>query len=448
MAILIYNIITIASIPFLLPFFLYRLLFDSSYRKGTGNRLGVLPEEIKNGVDDGNRRYWFHAVSVGEVMAAAPLVKIFKDRHPASIIIFSTVTDTGNRTARGQIPEIDHLIYFPFDLFWIVRRVVMAMRPRLFIFFETEIWPNLLLHLKSEGIPSVMINGRISDRSFGRYKLVRKALKGVLGSVALFLMQTEKDREKIVALGANPYKVFNTGNTKYDRALELIMREKGCGLTRADLNIPDGSVVLVAGSTHQGEEEILIDVFQRILAGYPDAVMIIAPRHLDRLGKIEALMAGSGLSYMKRSCFGEAQQGQVKIIPPHPSLVKGGREDFQVIILDTIGELSDLYKISTIAFVGGSLVPVGGHNILEPAAHGRPVIFGPYMDNFHEIATLIAGRGGAVQAQDRDDLYMKIDKLLSDRDSLERTGREAKRFVMENSGATEKNMKLIERYIN
>jgi 3-deoxy-D-manno-octulosonic-acid transferase len=432
MAILIYNIITIASIPFLLPFFLYRVLFDPSYRKGTGNRLGVLPEEIKNGVDDGIRRYWFHAVSVGEVMAAAPLVKIFKDRHPASIIIFSTVTDTGNRTARGQIPEIDHLIYFPFDLFWIVRRVVMAMRPRLFIFFETEIWPNLLLHLKSEGIPSVMINGRISDRSFGRYKLVRKALKGVLGSVALFLMQTEKDREKIVALGANPYKVFNTGNTKYDRALELIMREKGCGLTRADLNIPDGSVVLVAGSTHQGEEEILIDVFRRILAGYPDAVMIIAPRHLDRLGKIEALIASSGHTFFRRSKPGEGLEA------------KGGT----IIILDTIGELSNLYKISTIAFVGGSLVPVGGHNILEPAAHGRPVIFGPYMDNFHEIATLIAGRGGAVQAQDRDDLYIKIDKLLSDRDSLERTGREAKRFVMENSGATEKSMKLIERYIN
>ncbi len=303
------------------------------------------------------------------------------------------------------------------------------------------------MNLKSEGIPSVMVNGRISDRSFGRYKLVRQALKGVFGSVALFLMQTEKDREKIVVLGANPYKVFNTGNTKYDRALELIMREKGCGLTRADMNIPEGSVVLVAGSTHQGEEEMLIDVFQRILAGYPDTVMIIAPRHLDRLNRIEALIASSGLSYMKRSCFGETQ-GQMKIIPPHPSLVKGGREDFQVIILDTIGELFGLYKISTIAFVGGSLVPVGGHNILEPAVHGRPVIFGPYMDNFHEIATLITGRGGAVQAQDRDDLYIKIDKLLSDRDSLERMGVEAKRFVMENSGATEKNMKLIERYIN
>lgn len=432
MAILIYNIIIIASIPFLLPFFLYRVLFDPSYRKGTGNRLGILPEEIKNGVDDGNRRFWFHAVSVGEVMAAAPLVKIFKVRYPDSIIIFSTVTDTGNRTARAQIPDADHFIYFPFDFFWIVKRVVKAMRPRLFIFFETEIWPNLLLYLKSEGIPSMMVNGRISDRSFGRYKLVRQALKGVFGSVSLFLMQTKKDMEKIVVLGANPYKVFNTGNTKYDRALELIMREKGRGLTRADMNIPGGSVVLVAGSTHQGEEEILIDVFHRLLAGHPDAVMIIAPRHLDRLSKIESLIASSGHTFFRRSKPGEGVEA------------KGGT----IIILDTIGELSDLYKISTIAFVGGSFVPVGGHNILEPAAHGRPVIFGPYMDNFHEIATLIAGRGGAVQAQDRDDLYMKIDKLLSDRDSLERMGVEAKRFVMENSGATEKSMKLIERYIN
>ncbi len=431
MAILTYNIIIIASIPFLLPFFLYRVLFDPSYRKGTGNRLGILPEEIKNGVDAG-RRYWFHAVSVGEVMAAAPLVKIFKVRYPDSIIIFSTVTDTGNRTARAQIPDADHFIYFPFDFFWIVKRVVKAMRPRLFIFFETEIWPNLLLYLKSEGIPSMMVNGRISDRSFGRYKLVRQALKVVFGSVSLFLMQTEKDREKIVVLGANPYKVFNTGNTKYDRALELIMREKGRGLTRADMNIPGGSVVLVAGSTHQGEEEILIDVFRRLLAGHPDAVMIIAPRHLDRLSKIESLIASSGHTFFRRSKPGEGVEA------------KGGT----IIILDTIGELSDLYKISTIAFVGGSLVPVGGHNILEPAAHGRPVIFGPYMDNFHEIATQITWRGGAVQAQDRDDLYIKIDKLLSDRDSLERMGREAKRFVMENSGATEKNMKLIERYIN
>ncbi len=431
MAILIYNIITIASIPFLLPFFLYRFLFDPSYRKGTGNRLGILQEAIKDGIDDG-RRYWFHAVSVGEVMAAAPLVKIFKDRHPDSVIIFSTVTDTGNRTARAQIPEVDHFIYFPFDLFWIVKRVVKAMRPRLFIFFETEIWPNLLLHLKREGIPSVMVNGRISDRSFGRYKLVRQVLKKVFGSVALFLMQTEKDREKIVALGANPYKAFNTGNTKYDRALELIMREKGCGLTRADMNIPDGTAVIVAGSTHQGEEEMLIDVFRRILAGYPDTVMIIAPRHLDRLNRIEALIASSGQAFFRRSKSGKGVEA------------KGGT----IIILDTIGELFGLYKTSTIAFVGGSLVPVGGHNILEPAAHGRPVIFGPYMDNFHEIATQITGRGGAVQAQDRDDLYIKIDKLLSDRDSLERMGREAKRFVMENSGATEKSMTLIERYIN
>lgn len=432
MAILIYNIITIVAVPFLLPLFLYRMLFDANYRNGVGSRVGILPPEIKKDMDGGNR-YWFHAVSVGEVMAAAPLIKIFKERHPNSTIIFSTVTSTGNQTARDQLPEIDHLIYFPFDLIWIMRKTVRIMRPRLFIFFETEIWPNLLTYLKIKGIPSVMVNGRISDRSFKRYKLARLVLKGALDCVTLFSMQTDEDRAKIVSLGADPYRVFNTGNIKYDRALELIRRKGKGRLTRKDLNISDESIVIVAGSTHQGEEETLIHVFKQILADFPDTVMIIAPRHLDRVAKIESLIVSSGLPYLRRS----------------DNILSALRANSgSVIILDTIGELSDLYKITTVAFVGGSLVPVGGHNILEPAAHGKPVIFGPHMDNFREISRLMVERGGAIKANGRDDLYMKLHNLLSNRDSLERMGREAKRFVMENSGAAEKNMRLIERFVN
>lgn len=432
MSILIYNIIIIAVLPFLLPLFLYRIIFDPAYRNGFGSRLGILPPEIKRDTNNSNR-YWFHAVSVGEVMAAAPLIRIFKERHPNSTIIFSTVTSTGNQTARDQLPEIDHLIYFPFDLIWIMRKTVRIMRPRLFIFFETEIWPNLLTYLKIKGIPSVMVNGRISDRSFKRYKLARLVLKGALDCVTLFSMQTDEDRAKIVSLGADPYKVFNTGNIKYDRALELIRRKGEGRLTRKDLNISDESIVIVAGSTHQGEEEILIHVFKRILVDFPDAVMIIAPRHLDRLTKIESLVANTGLPYLRRSS-----------IESFPTRTNRG----SIIILDTIGELSELYQISTIAFVGGSLVPAGGHNILEPAVHGKPVLFGPYMNNFREIGRLMIERGGAIKVDDREDLYIRLCNLLSNKDSLERMGREAKRFVIENSGAAEKNMKLIERYIN
>lgn len=432
MSILIYNIIIIAALPFLLPLFLYRIIFDPAYRNGVGSRLGILPPEIKRDTNNSNR-YWFHAVSVGEVMAAAPLIRIFKKRHPNSTIIFSTVTYTGNQTARDHLPEIDHLIYLPFDLIWITRRAVKIIRPRLFIFFETEIWPNLLTYLKVKGIPSVMVNGRISDRSFTRYKLARPFLRRVLDCIRLFSMRTEEDRSKIIYLGADPDKVFKTGNTKYDTALELIRRKGGVRLTRDDLNIPEGSIVIVAGSTHQGEEEILIDVFKRILVDIPDAVMIIAPRHLDRLAKIESLIEKSGLPYIRRS-------------RSTASPTRANSES--IIILDTIGELSGLYRISTVAFVGGSLVPVGGHNMLEPAVHGKPVIFGPYTDNFREIGRLMVERGGGIEVNDREDLYMKLHNLLSDKDSIDKMGREACRFVKENSGAAEINLNLIERFVS
>lgn len=432
MAILLYNIVITAALPFLLPFFLYRLIFDRAYRKGIGSRFGILPPEIRRGTDSGNR-YWFHAVSVGEVMAAAPLIRIFKERHPDSTIIFSTVTSTGNKTARDQLPQIDHLIYFPFDFIWMMKKAVKIIRPRLFIFFETEIWPNLLTYLEGKGIPSVMVNGRISDKSFKRYKFVRPILEKVLDCVTLFSMQTDEDRAKIIALGADPDRVFKTGNTKYDRALELIKRKGEDRLTRSALNIPDESIIIVAGSTHQGEEEILIHVFKRILGDYPDTVMIVAPRHLDRLARIESQISSSGLPYLRRSsCVSSAV------------IVKSG----SIIILDTLGELSDLYKISTIAFVGGSLVPAGGHNILEPAVHRKPVIFGPYMDNFREIGRLMAERGGAMKVNDGDDLYIKLCNLLPDKGLLEKMGREACEFVKENSGAAENNMKLIERFVN
>ncbi len=426
MVYLLYDLVLVLGFPLVMVWLLLRGILFHRIRAGMKQRFGMLPLEL-HGHDD-HPRIWVHAVSVGEVMAAVSLIRHLSERYVKHQIILSTVTETGQAVARQQLPDLDGLFYFPFDLPIIVKKVVADLRPSLFIFLETEIWPNLLRELKRHKIPSVLVNGRISEKSFKRYRFIRPLLREALAQVNLFLMQTHKDVERLVALGAPPDRVIKTGNLKFD------LFKVSSGPTKiSDLSFLNGEPVIVAGSTHEGEEAKVLAVYQQLLRSYPRLKLILAPRHPHRLEQVEGLLEAShltsGISWARRTRL-DSRSGPV-----------------QVILLDTMGELKDIYQAATLVFVGGSLVPVGGHNLLEPAACGKPVLFGPYMDNFKEIAEAMKARGCGVQVQDVDELGRSLKQLLDDPARREAIGQEARRWMQDEQGVVQKDMAWIKKLI-
>jgi len=420
MVYLLYNLILVLGFPLIMVWLLLRGVLFRRIRGGMKQRFGMLPPELHGHRDQ--PRIWVHAVSVGEVMAAVALIRHLSERYAKHQIILSTVTETGQAVARQQLPHLNGLFYFPFDLPIIVRKVVSDLQPSLFIFLETEIWPNLLRQLNRHQIPSVLVNGRISEKSFKRYRLVRPLLREALAQVNLFLMQTQKDVERLVALGAPADRVVRTGNLKFDLA-----KVSSKPIKISDLSFLNGEPVIVAGSTHEGEETKVLAVYQQLLSSYPELKLILAPRHPHRLEQVEGLLKTSNLSWTQRTKL-DSQSGPV-----------------QVILLDTMGELRDIYRVATLVFVGGSLVPVGGHNLLEPAACGKPVLFGPYMNNFKEIAEAMKVRGCGVQVQDEDELGRSLKQLLDDPARRETIGQEARQWVQDEQGVVQKDMAWIEK---
>jgi 3-deoxy-D-manno-octulosonic-acid transferase len=427
-----YNFVLILGFPLVMAWLLLRGILFQRIRAGMGQRFGMLSPQLY-GRDD-QPRIWVHAVSVGEVMAAVSLIRHLSERYTKHQIILSTVTETGQAVARRQLPDLDGLFFFPFDLPLIVRKVIVTVRPSLFIFLETEIWPNLLRELKRYKIPSVLVNGRISAKSFKRYRLIRPLLKEALAQVDLFLMQTQMDVDRMVALGAPPDRVVQTGNLKFDQI--------GDSSTQRELkefSFLDGEPVIVAGSTHEGEEAMLLEVYQQLLHSYPKLRLILAPRHPHRLEQVEGLLEASrqtsGVTWARRTEM-DPRPGQ-----SNRSLTA------RVILLDTMGELKDIYQTATVVFIGGSLVPKGGHNLLEPAACGKPVLFGPHMDNFIEIAEAVKTRGIGIQVQDTKELSRSLQQLLDDPARREAMGQEAKQWVQNEQGVVQKDMAWIEQLI-
>ncbi len=404
----IYNIVLVLATLVLSPYILFKLATVPKYRGGITQKLGRVRKGVMKFLKDGSRPIWVHAVSVGEVMAAHPLIRDLRKKYPGRRLILSTVTVTGNLTAKQRVPEADAVFYFPFDYPWIVRRVIGKINPAIVLIAETELWPNFFRELKRQGIPSALINGRISPRSFGNYRKFRRFFSQVFENVTLFCMQSEEDASRIMEIGANPAKVIVTGNLKFDQKIPVS--------SQAPITIASGRKVITAGSTHRGEETILLDTFIRLRKKHPDLVLILAPRHPERFEEVGGLITNAGFECQRRTNL----KGPVK----------------DIVLLDTIGELRSFYGLCDIAFVGGSLVKVGGHNLLEPAAMKKPVLFSRYMFNFKEISEEIVRAGGGLMVKDKEDLYHQLDNLLSDKRQADAMGLKAFRVIETNSGAT------------
>jgi len=372
---------------------------------------------------------WVHAVSLGEVMAVAPLVRELHRRHPDHRFLVSTVTETGREAVEQRLADVAEHRYAPLDFYWVVNKVIPRWQPSLYIFVETELWPNLLRALRRRGVPTVLVNGRLSTRSYARqqWEPVRSFYRTMLRMVSLYLMQSDRDVERIVSLGADAQLVRRTGNIKFDQPMP---EPSGSGISRADLGVGGHEQLLVAGSTHPGEEEAIVDAYRLIVAACPSAVLLLAPRHIERVGQVEAMIRERGMLVQRRSSV--HKEGA---IPRH-----GPR----VIILDTRGELASVYREGAVAFVGGTLVPVGGHNLLEPAVWAKPVLFGPYTDNCAEIAELLSQGGGGVRVTDMETLAQQVIRVLNNPVDCEHMGQSAQHVIRQNQGALQRTLDAIE----
>jgi 3-deoxy-D-manno-octulosonic-acid transferase len=413
-----YNIVLVLATIVLSPVILFKLITVPKYRGGLTQKLGRLRKSVMK-VLAGTRPIWVHAVSVGEVMAAHPLIRELKKKYPQKKLILSTVTVTGHYTARRRVPEADAVFYFPFDYPCIVRKVINGINPEIVLIAETELWPNFFRELKRAGIPSAVINGRISPHSYKNYMKFRKLFTSVFGYITLFCMQSEEDASRIKEIGAAPVKVFVTGNLKFDQRIPSAQPNP--------VAIPSGRKVVTAGSTHRGEEAVLLETFTRLREKFPTLMLIIAPRHPERFDEVEGIINSAGYECQRRTRL----SGPIK----------------DVLLLDTIGELRTFYAICDIAFVGGSLVKVGGHNLLEPAAMKKPVIFSRYMFNFKEISEALMSTGGGIMVKDKGELYAQLDALLSDQKRARHLGECAFRVIEANSGAAKKTIDAIGRLI-
>ncbi len=402
-----------------LPGFLFQAIRHGKYRRSLNERFGgVVPWS------EARTPLWLHAVSVGEVMAAAPLARELRVRHPEIPLLVSTVTETGRSVAEQRLPA-SRYVFFPLDFGWFVERMLDRLRPRLVLLTETELWPNFLAACAGRQIPVVVVNGRISPRSFPRYRLVRRWFGRVLRDVRLFCMQSQADADRILGLGAPAARVRVVGNLKYD--LPLLAQAPDVASIRHSLDLAPDEVLVVGGSTHRGEEESLLGAFVRLRSTRPEACLLLAPRHPERLEEVERLVRRAGLACVRRSQ-----------LPAHP------RSGAPVILLDTMGELVRLYAAAAVVFVGGSLIPHGGQNILEPAAHARPVLHGPYMGNFAEMRDLFHAAGAAIQVTDGVALGQELEDLVKEPARAERMGKAGRAIVEAHRGATKRTADLVD----
>lgn len=438
---LLYDLFLHISIIVLLPYFLFKMAVKGKYRQGLMERFGVIRADKINRLR-GERPIWFHAVSVGETKAVVPLVKRLREEHPEIKIVFSTVTDTGNSIAMKNLPWVDVIIFFPLDLSWVVRRVVRNLKPRVFIVVEKEIWPNLLRVLRKEGVPAMVVNGTISSRSFKRYRLFIPFFSVVFEGITLFCVQGREDRERVLSLGIEEERVRVTGNIKFDEGPSTPTTTEMLGLMKT-LGLSEGDGVIVAGSTHRGEEEIMLDVFKRLKREFHSLRLIIAPRHPERFDEVERLINEKGISMIRRTALryeGSELRTENSVSHSPPS--------YDVILLDTMGELGRVYSLATVAFVGGSLVDVGGHNLLEPAFQRRPILFGPYVGNYTEIARALVSARGGVMVEDGERLWRWSRRFLLEPDTAREYGEAAYGVVKANRGAMEKGLEVIKGLMN
>ncbi len=407
-------------------------------KKGPENRQVFISERL------GLSRYtktdiWVHAVSVGEVIACIPFLKKLKGEYPLKRILLTTTTYTGQKIAKDRFPEADRIMYMPLDTCLCIRRVVRSLSPELFIAAETELWPSLFNELRQVGSRIVIVNGRISNSSYSGYRRISFVMKKVLQNVDFLYMQTEEDARRIVDIGADRDRVGVMGNLKFDIEMD------GNASIQWLENIE--GPILLAASTHKGEDEIIIDAYEKIMQSaegkthsvktenntmrVSDLKLIIAPRHPERFDEVGGILKMRNLDYIRRSELDNIQSAD---------RIPG------IILLDTMGELSRLFSGVAVAFIGGSLVPCGGHNMLEPACYSKPIIFGPHMDNFPMAGDFLE-TFAAIEVKDADDIAGTVVELMNDNDKAVSMGRNAKLIVEKNAGAVKKAVELVRRYI-
>ncbi len=427
MGVVFYNVVLILSLPLTLPFFVFWMILRPDDRVGLSERLGRLPGEWARR-EAAATRIWIHAASVGECLAVMPLIERWLRDRPSWELIVSVMTPTGRRLAEQRLGDRARVFFFPIDLPGIAARLLSRLAPDLILLVETELWPNLLQAASRRGIPVLLVNGRISPRSYSRYRAVRGLFRETFRTIRIFCMQTAQDARRIIALGAPPERVRVLGNLKFDQtAVPLSEPERGRLMQQMGWDTNDR--VLVAGSTHEKEEEMLLTVYDRVKKQIPDLRLILAPRHLNRLPGVIQLLARQGKRYLRYSELGA------------PRFEK----DVEILLVDTLGQLGRLYSLGTVVFVGGSLVPVGGHNLLEPAALGRPVLFGPFVQHVHETAELLSASGGGRMVHDVEALTRELHVLLMGEDRRRTMGDQAKGTVSRHQGASDRVSGIVER---
>ncbi|WP_286170201.1 glycosyltransferase N-terminal domain-containing protein [Halocella sp. SP3-1] len=423
---IIYNIIIFLAFILYLPVLLFKFI-RGKYREGFLERLGFLPSELINKTW-GDRVIWLHAASMGETIAAGVLIKRIREEYPAATLLVSTISNTG-RSMAAKNEMIDGVFYFPLDIAWIAGKVIEKINPALIIMMETELWPNLIKKASKAGCKLMLASGRISDSSIKNYRYIKPLIRDVLKKIDIFSMQSSIDYERIISLGAPEERVYCTGNIKFDRFDGLNLDVNHDELLK-EFKLDNLGPIIVAGSTHEGEEEKLLTVFKEVKKEYPDAVLMIAPRYIERAEQLLKDFKERGFNTVLRT----------RIVNYDP-----GRDS--IILVDTIGELVKLYSLADLVFVGGSLIPRGGHNILEPAALGKPVFFGPHMFNFAADTRDILAAGAGVQVNDEKELAAEILTYLSDRDKLCKMGQQGREIINQNRGAVDKNLEFLNRLL-
>ena len=373
---IIYNLLMIGAFFLVMPYFIYRSICEKGFTRRMRQSLGgIRDEEIEAVALKGC--IWIHGASVGEIVATSPLVKEIRKAMPEIPILVSAVTVGGYDMARQIIPEADAIIYFPLDLPFVSESVVKRIRPRIFMPVETELWPNLLRALRERNIPVMMVNGRISEKSVKTYRYLYGIWDDMLNTVSRFCMQSSIDADYIRHLGADPSKIYVTGNTKFDQTYAEVTQED-LDNYKKELGIEGAYPVIVAGSTHPTEEKAMLEAFKTIKETYPEARLVIAPRKPERTNEIVRLVGHFGYEVGLRS----------KLLK-----IDGVRPQYPVLLIDTIGELGRIYSVGDVVFVGGSFINHGGHNVLEPAAHAKPILVGPSMQNFKDSYSLLSKVG-------------------------------------------------------
>jgi len=418
---ILYNAVFIIFGIFYLPYF----LVTGRYKYGISDRFGFLPEKVK-AICSKQKIIWMHAVSVGEAKVAGILAPLLRKAFPSHTLLFSTVTHTGNKIARLAAAENEGVFYLPFDISFITDRVVNLVKPEIFISTETELWPNLIYSLYKSGARLVLTNGRISNRSYPRYKKCKFFISKLLDKFSLVLMQSSQDAARIISLGAPEGKVFVTGNLKFD--IPLVDCDSKRAELRKKLNLSEKEILIIAGSTHRGEEEDIINCFVKLEKEYNNIRLLVAPRHIERAQEIENLLSKYGFKSMKVSLLN--LQSETCSLKP-------------IFILDTMGELKSMYSASDIVFVGKSLVKKGGQNPIEPASLGKPIIFGRYMFNFQDAVKIFLENNAGIEVEDRKGLYSAVKFLLDNPEERKKLGANAREAIGKNSGASQKTIDLI-----